>query len=62
MNFYDVCYEPESLSAKIIGICKKLRPILPLEGHCPKIKVENYQILYQKVLVQIIHIRQKKVL
>lgn len=38
MNFYDVCYEPESLSAKIIGICKKLRPILPLEGHCPKIK------------------------
>ena len=38
MNFYDVSYEPQSLSAKIIEICKSLRPMLPLEGHCPKIK------------------------
>lgn len=36
MNFHDVCYEPESLSAKILNVCKK-RIGFPIEGHCPKV-------------------------
>lgn len=41
MNFHDVCYEPESISAKIIQTCKEVRPDLPIEGHCPKISGEE---------------------
>lgn len=37
MNFHDVCYEPSSLSAKIIKTCREIRPQMPLEGHCPKV-------------------------
>ncbi len=41
MNFHDVCYEPDSISAQIIKTCKKERFDLPLEGHCPKISGEQ---------------------
>jgi len=37
MNFHDVCYEPDSVSAKIIKVCKEEKRDMPLEGHCPKI-------------------------
>lgn len=41
MNFHDVCYEPDSISANIIRACKAERFDLPLEGHCPKISGEQ---------------------
>ncbi len=41
MNFHDVCYEPNSLSANIIKTCKKIRSDLPIEGHCPKVSGEE---------------------
>lgn len=37
MNFHDVCYKPDSISARIIRACKEERFDLPIEGHCPKI-------------------------
>ncbi|WP_430606700.1 adenine deaminase [Enterococcus sp. AZ170] len=41
MNFKGIAYEPESLIRKIIDLCKKERPTMPLEGHCPKIYEEE---------------------
>ncbi|MCI5774531.1 MAG: amidohydrolase family protein [Erysipelotrichaceae bacterium] len=41
MNFHDVCYDNNSLSAKIIAACQKQRFQMPLEGHCPKISGEE---------------------
>lgn len=38
MNFHDLCYEEDSLSKRILATCKRLRPHLPIEGHCPKIQ------------------------
>lgn len=37
MNFKGIAYEPDSLIAEIIALCKKERPTMPLEGHIPKI-------------------------
>lgn len=41
MNFKGIAYEPESLIQQIIDLCKKERPTMPLEGHCPKIYDEE---------------------
>ncbi|OEG11235.1 adenosine deaminase [Enterococcus plantarum] len=41
MNFKGIAYEPESLIRQIIDLCKKERPTMPLEGHCPKIYEEE---------------------
>lgn len=41
MNFKGIAYEPESLIRQIIDLCKKERPTMPLEGHCPKIYGEE---------------------
>lgn len=41
MNFKGIAYEPESLIRQIIDLCKKERPTMPLEGHCPKIYDEE---------------------
>ena len=48
MNFHDVCYEPDSLSANIIKACKEKRFQMPLEGHCPKIDGEQLQTFIYK--------------
>lgn len=37
MNFQDVCEHEDSLIANILRLCKKKRPELPIEGHCPKV-------------------------
>jgi adenine deaminase len=37
MNFKGIAYEPDSLIAQIIDLCKKMRPTMPMEGHIPKI-------------------------
>ena len=37
MNFQGVVNEPDSLISQIIDTCQKIRPDLPLEGHCPKV-------------------------
>ena len=37
MNFKGIAYEPDSLIAQIIALCKKHRPTMPMEGHIPKI-------------------------
>ncbi|MCD5003393.1 amidohydrolase family protein [Enterococcus saccharolyticus] len=37
MNFKGIAYEPDSLIAQIIDLCKKERPTMPMEGHIPKI-------------------------
>ena len=37
MNFKGIAYEPDSLISKIIKLCQKERPTMPLEGHIPKI-------------------------
>lgn len=50
MNFHDVCFEPESLSAAIIRTCRRIRPDMPLEGHCPKVTGEDLcEFLYQGI-------------
>ncbi|MHC5229218.1 adenine deaminase C-terminal domain-containing protein [Enterococcus sp. LJL99] len=41
MNFKGIAYEPDSLIRQIIDLCKKERPTMPLEGHCPKITGEE---------------------
>lgn len=41
MNFKGIAYEPNSLIRQIIDLCKKERPTMPLEGHCPKIMGEE---------------------
>ncbi len=41
MNFHDVCYEENSVSAKILRACKEERFDLPIEGHCPRISGEQ---------------------
>ena len=41
MNFKGIAYEPDSLIRQIIELCKKERPTMPLEGHCPKITGEE---------------------
>jgi len=41
MNFKGIAYEPESLIRQIIDLCKKERPTMPIEGHCPKIYGEE---------------------
>lgn len=37
MNFKGIAYDPDSLIAQIIALCKKHRPTMPMEGHIPKI-------------------------
>lgn len=37
MNFKELVSEDETLIKQIIALCRKKRPLLPLEGHCPKI-------------------------
>jgi adenine deaminase len=37
MNFHGIAYDPESTIRQIINLCKKEKPTMPLEGHCPKI-------------------------
>lgn len=37
MNFQGIAYEPDSLIAQIIDLCKRERPTMPLEGHIPKV-------------------------
>lgn len=50
MNFHDVCFEPDSLSAEIIRTCRAERPCMPLEGHCPKVSGEELsEFLYQGI-------------
>jgi len=36
MNFKGIVSQPDSLIRQIISLCKKLRPTMPLEGHCPQ--------------------------
>lgn len=36
MNFKGIVSQPHSLIRRIIGLCQKLRPTMPLEGHCPQ--------------------------
>lgn len=36
MNFKGVVAQPDSLINKLIALCRKKRPTMPLEGHCPK--------------------------
>lgn len=36
MNFKGIVSQPESLIRQIIELCKKERPTMPLEGHCPQ--------------------------
>lgn len=38
MNFKGISYEKNSLIAQIIETVKRIRPTMPLEGHCPKIR------------------------
>ncbi len=37
MNFQALCREQTSTIKSIIDLCQKMRPSLPIEGHCPKI-------------------------
>ena len=37
MNFKELVSGEDTLIRQIIALCKKKRPLLPLEGHCPKI-------------------------
>lgn len=41
MNFKGIASEPDSLIRQIIDLCKKERPTMPLEGHCPKVYEED---------------------
>ncbi len=41
MNFKGIAYEKDSLIRQIIALCRKKRPTMPLEGHCPKIVGEE---------------------
>ena len=62
MNFHDVCYKPDSLSANIIKICKEKRFQMPLEGHCPKIDGEKLQnFLFQGISADHTHQTYKSV-
>ncbi|MQS97685.1 adenine deaminase C-terminal domain-containing protein [Companilactobacillus halodurans] len=36
MNFKGIVSQPDSLIRQIIDLCKKMRPTMPLEGHCPQ--------------------------
>lgn len=50
MNFHDVCFEPSSLSSGIIRTCRRIRPRMPLEGHCPKVSGEDLcEFLFQGI-------------
>lgn len=48
MNFHDLCYEEDSLSAKIVRLCQELRPRMPIEGHCPKISGKELALFMAK--------------
>ena len=37
MNFKELVSGDDTLIRQIIALCRKKRPLLPLEGHCPKI-------------------------
>ncbi len=41
MNFKGITSEPNSLIRKIIALCQKKRPRMPLEGHVPNISKED---------------------
>ncbi len=50
MNFKDLTREGETVIKQIIEECKKVRPYMPIEGHCPKIAgYELAQFLYAGV-------------
>lgn len=36
MNFHGLTEEPDSLIRQLIAECRKERPTMPIEGHCPK--------------------------
>lgn len=37
MNFKDLVSKEDTLIKRIVSLCKQQRPLMPLEGHCPKI-------------------------
>ncbi|GEN94217.1 adenine deaminase C-terminal domain-containing protein [Pediococcus ethanolidurans] len=36
MNFQGITADPTSMIRQIIDVCRRARPTMPLEGHCPK--------------------------
>ena len=40
MNFNDLISSEETLIKKIIELCQRVKPTMPIEGHCPKVSGE----------------------
>lgn len=47
MNFKDLVAKEDTLIKKIIALCKEKRPLLLLEGHCPKISGSDLSMYLQ---------------